>query len=157
MPKRVITPEPNEDDIQLERSLRPTRFEDFVGQEQYQITPGSSFAKTSDGPEAAFQALMVAGVPIFADHFCPKGNAFFPNVKYTAMYLSEDAAFDFSGFYSLVPLGQTAVFGLLALGSEDAALLDEVAATAATLSTGRAAAGSRARRAREAQVRSRGR
>jgi holliday junction DNA helicase RuvB len=34
MPKRVITPEQNDDDVQIDRSLRPTRFEDFVGQER---------------------------------------------------------------------------------------------------------------------------
>jgi Holliday junction DNA helicase RuvB len=34
MPKRLITPEKSEDDIQLDRSLRPTRFEDFVGQDR---------------------------------------------------------------------------------------------------------------------------
>jgi hypothetical protein len=55
-------------------------------------------------------------VPFFADHFCPKGNAFFVNVKYTSMYLSEDAAFDFSGFYSLVPLGQIGQQGVCVVG-----------------------------------------
>ena len=38
------------------------------------------------------------------------------NVKYTAMYLSEDAAFDFSGFYSLVPLGQIGQQGVVVVG-----------------------------------------
>ena len=58
----------------------------------------------------------MAGVPIFADHFCPVGNAFFPNVKYSNIYISEDAAMDFSGFYSLVPLGQIGQQGIVVLG-----------------------------------------
>ena len=32
------------------------------------------------------------------------------------MYLSEDAAFDFSGFYSLVPLGQIGQQGVVVVG-----------------------------------------
>ena len=65
---------------------------------------------------SSFPNLNVSGVPIFADHFCPAGNAFFVNTKYTATYLSEDAAFDFSGFYSLVPLGQMAQQGVVVVG-----------------------------------------
>lgn len=34
MPKRIIEPEQNDDDAQLDRSLRPVRFEDFVGQDR---------------------------------------------------------------------------------------------------------------------------
>lgn len=34
MSKRIIEPEQNDDDIQLDRSLRPVRFEDFVGQDR---------------------------------------------------------------------------------------------------------------------------
>ncbi len=40
----------------------------------------------------------------------------FVNVKYTAMYLSEDAAFDFSGFHSLVALGQIGQQGVVVVG-----------------------------------------
>jgi hypothetical protein len=32
------------------------------------------------------------------------------------MYISEDAAMDFSGFYSLVPLGQIGQQGIVVLG-----------------------------------------
>jgi hypothetical protein len=65
---------------------------------------------------SSFPNINVAGVPIYADHFCPAGNAFFVNTKYTSMYISEDAAFDFSGFYSLVPLGQMGQQGVVLLG-----------------------------------------
>jgi Holliday junction DNA helicase RuvB len=34
MPQRIIEPEQNNDDIQIDRSLRPLRFEDFVGQDR---------------------------------------------------------------------------------------------------------------------------
>ncbi len=34
MPKRIIEPEQNDDDVKLDRSLRPLRFEDFVGQDR---------------------------------------------------------------------------------------------------------------------------
>lgn len=34
MSKRIIEPDQNDDDIQLDRSLRPVRFEDFVGQDR---------------------------------------------------------------------------------------------------------------------------
>ncbi len=34
MSKRVIEPEQNDDDVQLDRSLRPLRFDDFVGQDR---------------------------------------------------------------------------------------------------------------------------
>ncbi len=34
MPKRIVEPEQNDDEIQIDRSLRPVRFEDFVGQDR---------------------------------------------------------------------------------------------------------------------------
>jgi Holliday junction DNA helicase RuvB len=34
MPERIIKPEQNDDDVQLDKSLRPVRFEDFVGQDR---------------------------------------------------------------------------------------------------------------------------
>lgn len=88
---------------------------DFIGNEQQYVMPGRSY--NMDTPaRSSFPNLNVSGVPIFADHFVPKGNAFFPNVKYTNLFLSEDAAFDFSGFYSLVPLGQIGQQGVVILG-----------------------------------------
>ena len=44
------------------------------------------------------------------------GTAYAVNVKYTSFYMSEDAAFDFSGFYSLVPLGQIGQQGVVVVG-----------------------------------------
>jgi hypothetical protein len=87
----------------------------FVGVEQIFVRPGQE--GTMGTPvRSSFPNVNVAGVPIFADHFCPKGSAYFINTKYTAFYMSEDAAFDFSGFYSLVPLGQIGQQGVTILG-----------------------------------------
>lgn len=88
---------------------------DFVGFEQAFVDPGKTY--TMDTPiRSSFPNLNVSGVPIFADHFVPKGNMFFNNTKYTAMYLSEDAAFEFSGFKSLIPLGQIGQQGVVVVG-----------------------------------------
>lgn len=88
---------------------------DFIGTEQAFVTPGRNF--TIDTPiRSSFPNLNVSGVPIFADHFVPQGNVYGCNIKYSNLYLSEDAAFDFSGFYSLVPLGQIGQQGVVVLG-----------------------------------------
>jgi|SRR5579872_605708 len=88
---------------------------DFIGDENQYVMPGRNY--TIDTPaRSSFPNLNVAGVPIFSDHFVPKGNVFFSNMKYTNIYISEDAALDFSGFYSLVPLGQIGQQGVCVLG-----------------------------------------
>lgn len=88
---------------------------DFIGSETIFNRPGQEW--TMGTPvRSSFPNLNVAGVPIFADHFCPVGQAFYPNMKYTNLYGSEDAMFDFSGFYSLVPLGQIGQQGVVVLG-----------------------------------------
>jgi hypothetical protein len=88
---------------------------DFIGIEQIHQIPPSQFTMDTS-VRSSFPNLFVSGIPIFADHFCPQGNVFGVNVKYTSMYLSEDAAFDFSGFYSLVPLGQIGQQGVVVVG-----------------------------------------
>ena len=88
---------------------------DFVGQENIYVNPGATYTMDTNA-RSSFPNLNVSGVPIFQDFFCPAGNAFAVNVKYTSMYLSEDAAFDFSGFYSLVPLGQIGQQGVVVVG-----------------------------------------
>jgi hypothetical protein len=88
---------------------------DIIGTETQFVNPGGGYTMDTN-VRSSFPNINIAGVPIFADFFCPKGNVFFPNVKYTSMYLSEDAAFDFSGFYSLVPLGQIGQQGVVVVG-----------------------------------------
>jgi hypothetical protein len=88
---------------------------DFIGTENTYINPGATYTMDTSA-RSSFPNLNVSGIPIFSDFFCPKGSAFAVNVKYTSMYLSEDAAFDFSGFYSLVPLGQIGQQGVVVVG-----------------------------------------
>jgi hypothetical protein len=88
---------------------------DFIGTEQIFTNPGKGYDMATP-VRSSFPNLNVAGVPIFFDHFCPQGNCFFFNQKYTSLFMSEDAAFDFSGFYSLVPLGQIGQQGVILLG-----------------------------------------
>jgi len=87
----------------------------FTGIENIYLTPGQVGTMDTQA-RSSFPNLIVSGVPIFADYFCPKGQVFAVNCKYTAMYMSEDAAFDFSGFYSLVPLGQIGQQGVVVVG-----------------------------------------
>ena len=88
---------------------------DIVGTEANFVRPGERF--TVDTPvRSSFPNVNVASVPIFADHFTPVANAFFVNVKYSNFYISEDAAMDFSGFQSLVPIGQIGQQGIVVFG-----------------------------------------
>ena len=88
---------------------------DFVGQEQIFLRPGQEMTQGTP-VRSSFPNLNVAGVPIFADHFCPVGNAYVLNTKYTNLYGSEDYMFEFSGFESLIPLGQIGRQGVVVLG-----------------------------------------
>jgi hypothetical protein len=65
--------------------------QDFVAQESYQITPGSGFDRLEDGPRAAFQALMVGGIPIYADPYCPEGSLYLINSNYLNLYIHQQA------------------------------------------------------------------
>jgi hypothetical protein len=87
----------------------------FIANETQFVNPGGSY-NMDTAVRSSFPNVNVSGIPIFADHFVPQGSVFGVNVKYTAMYLSEDAAFDFSGFYSLVPLGQIGQQGVVVVG-----------------------------------------
>lgn len=62
---------------------------DFIGIEQINPQVGSSYTMDTTA-RSSFPNLVVSGIPIFADYFCPAGSAFAVNVKYTSMYLSED-------------------------------------------------------------------
>ena len=87
----------------------------FVGIEQGFVTPGRAF--DADTPiRSSFPNLNISGIPVFQDHFVPDTNFFAVSCKYTSMYISEDAAMDFSGFYSLVPLNQIGQQGVMVLG-----------------------------------------
>ena len=87
----------------------------FIGNEIQNINVGGQYSMDT-AVRSSFSNLNVSGIPIFADYFCPAGTAYAINVKYTSFYMSEDAAFDFSGFYSLVPLGQIGQQGVVVCG-----------------------------------------
>ena len=88
---------------------------DFIGTEQTHQMPGAKFADAAS-VRSGFPNLNVNGIPVFMDHFCPKGTAYAVNSKYMSMYISEDAFFAFSGFYSLIPLQQIGQVGVMILG-----------------------------------------
>ena len=85
--------------------------QDYVGQEQYVINPGSGFDGDANGPQAAFRALMVAGVPIYPDPYCPEGTLYLLNTNYMSMYIHEQGQFVFTGFESTLPNWQIGYVG----------------------------------------------
>lgn len=84
---------------------------DFIGQESYQITPGSSFENTENGPQSGFRAVMVAGVPVFADQFCTEGELWIINSNYLNLYIHEKLAFALTPFESMFANGQLGYIG----------------------------------------------
>ena len=62
MPKRLITPEQSEDDILLDRSLRPTRFDEFVGQDRIKDNL-SVFINASKARGEALDHVLFCGPP----------------------------------------------------------------------------------------------
>ncbi len=85
--------------------------QDYVGQEQYVITPGSGFDGDANGPQSGFRALMVAGVPIYPDPYCPEGTVYFLNSNYLSLYIHEQGSFVFTGFESTLPNWQIGYVG----------------------------------------------
>jgi hypothetical protein len=100
-------------------ALNPADFSflsrDFIGVEQQFLRPGNTYDMMTS-VRSGFPNLNVNGTPVYADHWCPQGTAVYVNTDYTGMYLSEDAAGDFSGFYSLIPLGQIGQQGVMVWG-----------------------------------------
>ena len=92
--------------------------QDFVGQEQYVITPGPGFDGDNNGPQAAFRALMVAGVPIYPDPYCPEGLVYFVNTNYLNLYIHEQGSFVFTGFESTLPNWQIGYVGAVLMIAE---------------------------------------
>lgn len=92
--------------------------QDFVGQEIYNITPGDAFDSSADGPRSAFRALMVGGIPIFADPYATEGTVYFVNTNYMNMYIHEMASFAFTGYESTLPNFQVGYVGAVLLVAE---------------------------------------
>jgi hypothetical protein len=89
-----------------------TLMTDFMSLEQFNTGPGSRYGSDTV-VNAGFRGLMLADTPIFMDPWCPKGTAYLFNSRYLALYLSEDAPFAFSGWYSAIPNLQIANIGVV--------------------------------------------
>ena len=89
-----------------------TLMTDFMGAEQFHTTPSTRY-EADDLINAGFRGLMLADVPIFMDLWCPQGTMYIFNSRYLALYMSEDAPFAFSGFYSSIPNLQIANIGVV--------------------------------------------
>ena len=87
--------------------------QDFVGQESYVITPERSYDIDGSGPRSAFRALMVAGIPIYADPYCPEGIMYLINDNYCSLYVHDEASFSFTGFESTLSNWQLGYVGAL--------------------------------------------
>ena len=89
-----------------------TLMKDFMSLESFRTTPSTRY-EADDIINAGFRGLMLADTPIFMDMWCPVGTAYIFNSRYLAMYMSEDAPFAFSGFYSAIPNLQIANIGVV--------------------------------------------
>jgi len=87
--------------------------QDFIGSESYQMQPGQGFDSDADRPRSAFRALDVAGVPIYADPYCPEGILYLINTNYLNLYVHDQASFAFSGFESLLSNYQLGYIGIV--------------------------------------------
>jgi hypothetical protein len=84
---------------------------DFVGQETYQITPGASFDSAANGPRAGFEAIRVAGIPVFCDINCADGEMWILNSNYINLYVHERLSFALMPFESMQASGQLGYIG----------------------------------------------
>jgi len=86
---------------------------DFLGLEQYMITPGTAFDRSkTEGPRSGFTALMCSSVPIYPDHaYGVEGTIYLFKAKYTSFYMHQAAAFAFTGFSSTLPNYQLGYVG----------------------------------------------
>ena len=62
MSERIIEPEQNDDDVQIDRGLRPVRFEDFVGQERIKENL-RVFIEAAKGRGEALDHVLFCGPP----------------------------------------------------------------------------------------------
>jgi hypothetical protein len=86
--------------------------QDFTSQERYNVTPGNGFG-ADNKIQSLFRALDVAGVPFYADPYCPEGVLYLLNTNYLSLYLHERAAFSFTGFESTLPNNQLGYVGAI--------------------------------------------
>lgn len=94
-----------------------TLVQDFMTYERYNTDPKSAYGR-EDAQNTGFRGIMVGDTPYFLDPFCPKGTAYLINTKYFAAYVSEDAPFAFSGFFSAIPNLQVANVGVVIIAMQ---------------------------------------
>jgi hypothetical protein len=83
---------------------------DFTDSERYNYQVGTSPGKNAKA-SAHFRALEVAGVPLYADPYCPEGTVYLLNTRYLSLYLHKMGAFAFTGFESTLPNFQLGSIG----------------------------------------------
>ena len=84
---------------------------DYIPNESYVVTPEKGFDDEPWGARSAFRALMVSGVPVYCDPYCPEGTMYLLNTGYLAFYIHEKAAFAFTGFESTLSNFQIGYIG----------------------------------------------
>ena len=87
--------------------------QDFTPYERYNTDKGGAYGAEGNTVNALFDALMIAGVPIYCDPYCPEGILYLLNNDYLSAYIHEKAGFQFTGFESTLPNGQFGFIGCL--------------------------------------------
>lgn len=88
--------------------------QDFLPLERYNINPASRLEASADFVgHSGFQALDVAGIPFYADPYCPEGQLYIINTNYLSLFMHERAAFSFTGFESTLPNNQFGYIGAI--------------------------------------------
>jgi hypothetical protein len=90
---------------------------DYMNLEMFTTRPRSIYEK-DDAVNTGFRAIRVLDTPIFPDPFCPLGEMYMINSRYTGLYMSEYAPMTFSGFESQIPQGQISEIGVLISASD---------------------------------------
>lgn len=89
--------------------------QDYMGLERYNYEAGStkSFDNVGTPARSGFTALMVGGVPIFADPYFAEGTVWLVNTRYLSFYIHQRVNFAFTGFSSMLPNAQLGYIGAL--------------------------------------------
>jgi hypothetical protein len=88
--------------------------QDFTPLERYNTGPGgNAYGDNGNTVNALFDALMIAGVPIYCDPYCPEGTIYELNTDYLSLYIHEKAGFQFTGFESTLPNNQFGYIGAM--------------------------------------------
>lgn len=77
---------------------------DIIGAERYMVTPQGSYADAGEGAEVGFPAVVIGGIPVYADLYYPDNTSMtFLNFNYLHLNMHEDASFALAGPESLLP------------------------------------------------------